>query len=156
MQINISFESTSVQKTLSNLTKEIRDFRRPLDTLGVDLLQFYGGEVFTTQGGAINQSWKRLADSTLLARARRSGYYRQAPASNAQTLVWTGRMQKGFKKEVSTTKLRIFNPVPYFKYHQKGGKAPKRAMLAITPRVVNKAASTIEEFIEKSINKSAV
>jgi len=156
MQINISFESTSVQKTLSNLTKEIRDFRRPLDTLGVDLLQFYGGEVFTTQGGAINQSWKRLADSTLLARARRSGYYRQAPASNAQTLVWTGRMQKGFKKEVSTTKLRIFNPVPYFKYHQKGGKAPKRAMLAITPQVVNKAASTIEEFIEKSINKSAV
>ena len=156
MQINISFESRSVQKTLSNLTKEIRDFRRPLDTLGVDLLQFYGGEVFTTQGGAINQSWKRLADSTLLARARRSGYYRQAPASNAQTLVWTGRMQKGFKKEVSTTKLRIFNPVPYFKYHQKGGKAPKRAMLAITPQVVNKAASTIEEFIEKSINKSAV
>lgn len=156
MEIKISLESKRVVKTLSNLTKEIRDFRRPLETLGIDLLQFYGGEVFTTQGGAINQSWKRLADSTLLARARRSGYYKQAPASNAQTLVWTGRLQRGFKKEVSTTKLRIFNPVPYFKYHQQGGKAPKRAMLAITPKVVDKAVSTIEEFIEKSINKSVV
>lgn len=146
--LSFSLDDTRVKKKLSGLAAGVRDFKKPFDAAGSELLEFYGEEVFASQGSAIGESWRALAASTLRARDARSGYYRQPPIMTGKILVWTGRLKKGFAREVTSRMLRVFNNVPYFKHHQRAsGSPPQRRMLAINKEVITKVIRHVQRYV---------
>lgn len=152
MEVTFRIDDTKVKKTFKNLGRGLSSFQKPFNKAGDDLLRFYGTEVFDSQGRDNGERWKQLAASTLLARQNREGYYAQPPIAQGKILVWTGRMQRGFEKEVTPKRLRIFNEVPYFKYHQKaGGRPAQRKMLALTSKVIDKVVKRILDHVEDAL-----
>lgn len=152
MELTFRIDETKVTKTFNNLARGLSSFQKPFTKAGDDLLRFYGVEVFDSQGRESGERWRQLAASTLLAREQRKGYYRNPPIAINKILVWTGRLQKGFEKQVTPKRLRIFNDVPYFKYHQKaGGRPAQRKMLAITSKVIDKVVKRVLEHVEDAI-----
>lgn len=152
MEVTISCDTTRVTKKLSSMAAGFSNYSKPFELVGDDLLHLFGVEVFDTNGGAIGDNWRALAKSTLALRAARKGYYANTPVETNKTLVWTGRLRGGFKKEVKPMQLRIYNDVDYFKYHQKaGGKPPQRKMLGVTSRVVTIVIDRINQYAEQVI-----
>lgn len=152
MKLSFRVDSSEVTKTFNDLGRGLTSLQKPFTKAGDDLLRFYGVEVFDTQGGAIGENWRKLAASTLMARDRRTGYYKLPPVETGKKLIWTGAMKSGFKRQVAPKRLRIFNDVPYFKYHQKaGGKPPQRKMISLTPNVIETVVNHIVDYIEELV-----
>lgn len=140
MQFTVKIDDDRVRRKLGQISSGVRDFSKPLNQASDKLLIFFGEDVFETQGRAISQSWRALAESTLRARSRRTGYYAQPPIETNKKLVWTGRLKQGFQKQVEKFRSTISNNVKYFRYNQ-----DTRPMLAVTDKVtaiVRKAFNT--------------
>jgi len=147
MNISISLSDTQVKKTLDGLSSGLRSFKQPLEEVGDSLIGHYSDTVFETQGVANGAAWRPLSAATLKLRAERRGYYAQAPKRTGKILIWTGKLQEGFKKTVSSTKLVIENNVDYFKYHQ----INSRPMLAITSDVITQVVEGLNNYIRDLI-----
>jgi len=146
--LTFTIDDTMVKKKLNKVVKGFSDYTKAFDNAGKDLLGFYSKDVFNSQGKDAGEAWRGLSSATLFMRANRRGYYKQSPKTTNKILIWTGRLQDGFKKEVRKDRLRIYNTVPYFKYHQSGsGKAPQRRMLAISNKVVEKVEKAFLEYV---------
>lgn len=151
--ISIEFDTRKLDQKLAGLDSVVKNAQPIFEDIGNDLITYYGNEVFTSGGAALKGGgWRSLANATIEARTKRTGYYKQAPIATGKILIWTGRLMNGFKKEASRVQLRIHNIVSYFKYHQKGGgRLPKREMLAITPRTIKTVNDKFREAINKKI-----
>lgn len=96
-----------------------------------------GGRLFQNGG------WQPLKPATIKDRERK-GFGRRP------ILKRTGQLKRKFYKRVGTGKVELYNPRPYFKYHQLGGtKIPLRRMLGIR----NEAIVAIRQIFEQNINK---
>lgn len=144
MQFTVKVNDYRVKQTLEKLSSGVRDFSKPLNQASDKLLIFFGEDVFETQGRAINETWRVLAESTLRARAKRSGYYAQPPIETNKKLVWTGRLKKGFQKQVERLRSTISNNVKYFRYNQ-----DTRPMLAVTDKVTAIVKKTFNSYFKK-------
>lgn len=151
MEITFNFDDKKVQKKLNELATGLKDFRTPLGQAGEDLVNFFDKDVFDGQGEPAGERWRALSARTLQMRAARAGYYKNTPEATNKILVWTGRLHRGFESMVKTLSLTIKNNVEYFRYHQLGGGVPKRAMLTINSRVIEKVMNKINEYIVKLI-----
>ena len=149
MSLRFSLDATQVEKKIDSMTKGLKDFREPLDNAGGDLLKFFGDTVFQSQGAEAGATWKRLAQSTLYARAHRIGYYANTPITLGKILIWTGRLMRGFEKAVTKTTLIIRNGVDYFKYHQ----LSQRKMLTINSKVITIVVGHIRTYADKLVSK---
>lgn len=147
MEITITFDDKKVQKKISELAKGVKDFRTPMKESGEDLKDFFGNEVFDSQGSSIGEKWRPLSPTTLKLRSSRTGYYKAPPEATNKILVWTGRLHRGFESIVNSLSLRIRNNVNYFKYHQLGGGIPKRPMLAVNSKVIEKVMKRVNDYI---------
>lgn len=145
--LTITVDDRQVKKTLTSLNKQLGNMQKPLDDAGSDLLQYYGEEVFDTEGSALGVKWKPLSAATLKARRERRGYYAQTPVATNKILTWTARLRKGFKKKATRDRLVVSNSVDYFKYHQLGG----RRMLGVNKNVVVIVLKRLQDAINKSI-----
>lgn len=153
-ELHISLDDTEVKKKLNQLMGDIKDFKEPFNDAGNQLLSFYGKDVFKTQGMASGEPWRALSATTLKLRAERRGHYANTPIATNLILVWTGRLQRGFEKTVSATKLVISNAVEYFKYHQQAtGRPPQRKMLHINSKVIEIVVGAINDYLVKIIKK---
>jgi len=146
-EISFTLDDTQVKKKLNDLAKGVDNFEKPFNQIGDDLLDFYGNKVFSSQGSAIGERWRNLSPATLKLRANRQGYYSNPAITTDKILVWTGRLQRGFQKTVTKTKLIIENKVEYFKYHQAAkGRPPQRKMLSINSKVIETVIKRINEY----------
>ncbi len=153
-ELRITLDDTEVVKKLNQLASDIKDFKEPFNDAGSQLLTFYGKDVFRSQGSEAGEPWRALSAATLKMRANRSGYYRNPPIATNKILIWTGRLQNGFRKTVERTRLVIDNTVEYFKYHQSAfGRPAQRKMLAITPKVITIVVDAINDYLVKIIKK---
>lgn len=75
---------------------------------------------FEGQGDVLGYPFAPLAESTLKARQKRWGYYRQDPIATGLTLVWTGNLKSGYESEVDPDQLVIRNTVDYATYQHFG------------------------------------
>lgn len=101
---------------------------------------------FPAEGARLNEPWKELAASTLREK-RRLGFGSQP------ILVRTGKLRRGFRKQINNTRLRVSNPVPYFKYHQLGSpqtRLPRRRMILFPERLKQEVIAVFTEFITDS------
>lgn len=151
MSLNIKIDDTEIKKSFSNLERGVKNFRKPLNNLGDDLVEEYGKRVFQTQGGSSGESWKPLSAATLMMRSKKQGHYAKS-GGGSKILVWTGNLQRGFKKAVTKVKLVVDNGVDYFKYHQeRGGKTPQRRMMYVNKEIILKAQVRIMDHIKRSM-----
>lgn len=147
LTVSIKLDDREVVNKINTLTSNISSFRQPFEKVGNDLLDLYGKKVFDTQGREIGDSWKPLSVATLQLRASRRGYYAKQPRTTNKILIWTGRLQDGFRKIVTSHRLVIENLVEYFKYHQ----LSQRKMLRITKKVIEIVEKRILEHITKGL-----
>lgn len=154
MRLEITFDDkANVKKKLLAISDQVKDWRPAFERVGQDMLQAYGVESFEKQGIA-GESWRPLANATRKARMKRWGYYKQAPMATDRILIWTGRLKSGFRKQVTRDYLRVFNVVPYFKYHQKpGGRPPQRRMMAVTKDTIIRTMTILNDYMREQINK---
>ena len=145
--ITISLNSTKIQLKLDQLIQGVKDFSVPFDKAGTDLVEFFGGPVFESQGEQSGVAWRELSLATLYMRENRQGYYKNPPIETDMILVWTGRLKGGFFKEVEPMQLVIGNDVEYFKYHQMSD----RKMLTINKFVVTDVTAQIKEYLNSLI-----
>lgn len=149
--IEIIFDASKLKVTMSKMAEKVKDYSQPFEKAGNDLIDYFGKDVFDSQGEqSTGLGWRRLAESTLYMRANHYGYYANRAEREDHILVWTGRLRRGFVKRVDQTHLVIGNNVEYFPYHQLGGgRLPQRKMLTLNRAVVATIKTRIEEHIEK-------
>lgn len=143
MSIQISWTiegEKQFSRKLQGLSTDLKDFRTPFAAIGERLKFIFSNDVFSTQGGAIQESWQRLSPYTVAMKAKRG--YPSAP------LIATGAMKKGFKSIVTSDQVVIYNVVDYFKYHQ-SNKPRKR----LPRRVMMKLGNQQREIVQKEIIK---
>lgn len=152
MMITFSLDETQAKKKLKELMSGVKDFSAPLEKAGEDLMDVFGNRVFEEQGRPTGEPWRELSAGTLMARQKRTGYYKQTPIRTGKILIWTGRLMKGFRKQVEKMKLTINNEVPYFKYHQAAkGRPPQRRMLFLNQSIIQSVMKRLVEHLEKII-----
>lgn len=153
MVVTITFDKRKVDLKLNKLLNGIENTKPLMKEIGEDAVKYFSDEVFKAQGKETSGgSWRPLAMSTLSARERRSGYYKNPPETTGKILIWTGRLRRGFEDYVEKTRVTISNKVPYFKYHQQGGgKLPKRQMLGITQKLINLVTEKSQKYINELI-----
>lgn len=97
---------------------------------------------FPQEGKRLNEPWKALKASTIKERIR-LGF------GAGPILVRTGTLMGGFQQEVQRFQVRIFNPVEYFKYHQRGGGfLPQRRMIVTPEWLKQEAVATVNAFLK--------
>lgn len=86
-------------KLQADVRARVGKLRRPETGFRIvaDLLEQHVASQFETQGAAGGTKWKGLSARTLVARAKRWGYYRRAGGGTAP-LVWSGKLKRTFRK----------------------------------------------------------
>lgn len=153
MELTFKLDDTAIRKKIADVTVGLNDYSEPLENAASQLLPYFSGTVFDEQRIA-QEVWRPLSKATLYARDHRSGYYKQEPEATDKTLVWTGRLRRGFYRLVEPLRLTIANNVPYFQYHQeRGGKTPQRRMLALTADVIIIVRTQVKNYMDSLLKK---
>jgi phage gpG-like protein len=141
IEINFELEGqVEMSRRLRTLDTKTRDFSKEFKQSGEFLRNFFGSEVFDTQGRAIGEPWKLRK--------------REYPWPILQN---TGRMKGGFKSQAWPLKAEIWNVVDYFKYHQSRTpriKMPRRVMMKLVEQLKNKIVKFIQAGVIKRIKES--
>ena len=153
--LTFKLDATKVTKKLNQVSRDIKDFSEPFEKAGDDLLKFYKNDVFKTEGRAIGDKWKKLSPATLMMRRDRVGHYAKTPKARGKTLIWTGKMQAGFRKKVGKLKLVISNPVDYFKYHQLATKR-QRKILSLNTKAIKIIMDRVNQYGRKILKKKTL
>ena len=128
-----------LSRRLTKLGKNVEDFRPEFKKSTRFLKGFFGGEVFSTKGGAIGERWKPRKQSYSWSILERSG-----------------KMRKSFRDRVEKLSAEVYNAMDYFKYHQSRmprRRLPRRVMMKLTDQVKNKIVSIFHEGLWKRVNK---
>ena len=145
----LNFQINGTEK----LSRNIRIFASQLSNMNefyddaIGIVQKYSKETFTSEGKP--EPWKPLAPSTVRARQKRQGYYKQAPSGTPKILHWTGKLENSNKKTITNSFGLFEKTAPYAPYHQYGGdRLPQRKILTLDAR----AAAEIVRTLQKKIN----
>lgn len=126
---------------------QVKDWTPAFQETAVTLQQIFSGEVFDTEGGAIDEEWEPLSPAYQKQKQRKYG--------NGGILQATGAMRNSFTSVVTPMQTTIGNSAPYFKYHQSNAprtKIPRRVMmkLAETQRLL--VVTIFHDYFYKAIN----
>jgi len=130
MAIEVSFTfdgQKQVTNRLQSTARGIRDLSASMSSIGLYLSHLYGGEVFASRGGIIGESWQSLSQDYAADKAKKW--------PGRPPLIRTGAMRSNFRFDSDASSARIYNPTPYFKYHQssdpRSGHLPRRVMMKV-------------------------
>lgn len=116
MDISVTLEGEKqVSRRLLIVADGITNFETPLRSIGSELQKTFQDN-FSQEGGLFGGWAPRKKDYPW-------------PILNK-----TGRMRQGFRQNLGKTELKLYNVVPYFKYHQSNKprtKLPRRVMMKI-------------------------
>ncbi len=132
MSISVEAKLTGDAKFMNKLKGlgdiDALDFHDALSKIGKGMTDYYGGQAYESQGGALGMPWAKLAPSTQAFKIKHYVQYAAVP------LMATGAMKSSFTSKASARQLVVSNTAPYFVYHQSSAprhKLPRRAMFGI-------------------------
>lgn len=138
-----------LSRVLMGLGNSLSDYRQPFNSSAEYLKRTFSNDVFSTQGRAIGEQWKRLSPATVAEKAR-LGYF-------SGPLIRTGRMQNSFRSVVQTDQAVVYNTAEYFKFHQskegRTGRLPRRVMIAMGQNQKATIVRYFQEYIQESMRK---
>lgn len=143
VNVTISGDPSFLQRAAGVISSG--NFSKPLKEIGDELVSYYGGQVFASQGGVYGTPWAQLSPSTQAYKAKHYVAYAAIP------LIATGKMRNSFRSTPSARQLVIDNTAPYFDYHQSNAprtRLPRRQMLGVNDDV----KSIIKQIITRDLN----
>lgn len=128
MQIQWSIEGEKqISRTLTRIGNQVTNWKPAMEAAVRRLKVEASQTAFATQGASLGEPWKPLSPE--YARWKEKRY------PGRGILVRTGKMQRSFQTRAGPLEGEIWNPTPYFKYHQSNAarsRIPRRMMLYIT------------------------
>lgn len=125
--VSVSVKVTGDKRTIDKLRKlkvDLTDFSSEMNTLGKYFIQFFGRDVFVTEGDVFGEQWPRLSANY--------EFWKRIKYAGRGILERTGTLRQGYEMQSGKDYVRIFNDVPYAKYHQFGtSRLPKRTLMKI-------------------------
>ncbi len=138
----------NVENMLMGLGLDMTDLRGAMESVGSEAKKFFGGQVFASRGGVIDQSWPRLSNRYAAQKAKKW--------PGRPVLVRTGVMQRSFSSSTTPMSVTITNTAPYFKYHQSSasrGTLPRRAMIGVYSTMQSDVTNIIAVALNKKIRQ---
>jgi phage gpG-like protein len=136
--LEFDIDGTRVSRDLGVMASGIKNFGKPLREISGDLMKTF--DLNFAERGAIYGGWaerKKSYDWPILER--------------------TGQLRAGFRDRVTSTVLRIYNPVEYFKYHQspsaRSSNLPRRVMMALRRQDATMIQKTFQRHIIDVLRK---
>ena len=115
LKVDIEGEK-QLSRRLLRIPEDIGDFKRPLFRIGAEVRGAVDSN-FSSRGSLFGEPWAPRKDNL-----------------PHPILEKTTRMRRNFKQKLGPDYLEIFNPTPYFKYHQSNKprkRLPRRVMLKL-------------------------
>ena len=133
IELNVTLEGEKqLSRRLLTIPKDISDFKRPLFRIGAEVR------------GSIDQNFS--GRGSLLGR-----WVPRKDNKPHPLLEKTSKMRRNFKQTLGPSYIEIYNPTPYFKYHQSNKprkKLPRRVMMKIDRQR--------QQFIQKEFQKHII
>ena len=143
LQLNLMGDKRVIQK-IDRLKRKLRGLRPEMREAGEVLTEEYEKN-FPAEGSRLGSKWQALRQGTIEQKAK-LGYGAQP------ILVRTGAMMRNFRKQVRNYSVRVYNPTPYFKYHQRGDSPqPQRKMIVLPERLKQEVIAVFTRAISKTI-----
>ena len=117
---------TELSRKLEIISQKVTDWTPAFQDTADTLKSIFSGDVFDTEGGAIEETWQQL--STAYAKRKAKKY----PGKGI--LEATGAMKNGFLTIWNGQMAEVWNQATYFKYHQSNAprtKMPRRVMMKL-------------------------
>jgi phage gpG-like protein len=146
MQLRMSLQGeVQLSRNLQFLSDAVQDWTPAFEQSGEDLVEFFGYDVFESQGEAIDEPWQELSPAYAKQKERRF------PGTGI--LEATGAMRDSFMQAADSTSLRVWNAMEYFKFHQSNQprtRMPRRAMMRLTQQLRELVIKNFQTlFVEK-------
>ena len=129
-----------LSRKLLLLASRVKDWTPAMEGTAEYLKGVFEGDVFETQGAAIDENWSPLSKAYAYAKAKKY------PGKGI--LEATGAMRSGFMTLWRPDMAAVWNEVAYFKYHQ--SNQPRTSNLP--RRVMMKLANTQREQVVRIFN----
>jgi len=117
IELSVKLEGEQqLSRRLLKIPNDIGDFKRPLFRIGAEVRGAIDTN-FSSRGALFGERWKPRKDT-----------------KPHPILEKTTSMRRNFKQKLGPDYLEIFNPTPYFKYHQSNKprkKLPRRVMMKL-------------------------
>lgn len=151
MVINIQIGVSGSRKTLARLKAmgvELNDFSDEFKQMGAELVDFFSGPVFDTEGGITGARWANLKPEYEWLKRR------MWPGRGI--LEASGQLRRSFRYFASKTLLKIDNVrMPLFAFHQRGTiKMPARAMFRFNNTLLEKIFLIIKNGLKRKIQRA--
>ena len=128
----------TLQRNLDFAAEEIGDLRKPMDEIGSVELKTFDMN-FEGRGALFDDNGKWAP--------RKPRYYAGGRIDDWPLLERTGKLREGFQKKVGNTWVRLFNPTPYFAYHQQGtAKMPRRVLMKLREQDARMVVTTLQAY----------
>lgn len=132
-----------LSRVLTGLSDKVKDLRIPFKNSAEYLVKTYSEDVFSSNGGAVKETWARLSPYTVAMKALRG--------LSPDILVATGEMKESFKSIVESRRATIYNDTDYFKYHQSNkprrGNLPRRVMMKFADEQKEEVVRFFQKYI---------
>lgn len=151
ISITITGKSETIQK-LGKLGTMLLNFQGAMRSIGSELTSYFGNQAFVSQGGAIDERWPALAQSTKVQKSKKY--------PGAGPLVRTGEMKGSFDFELpDVNSVLIGNTAAHFPYHQSKAPRrhlPRRAMIGTGGQVRTIVGKIIDADVRSKLQKAGL
>lgn len=143
--ITITGQKEEIAK-LQKLKDKLTDFGSAMKTIGDEVVRYYAGEAYTSQGGVFDTIWPEL--SPAYAKRKADKY------PGRGILVASGDMQRSFEADPHTDSVAITNTADYAVYHQSTdprSKMPYRPIMKVNDEVKDIVRQIMQDDISDKL-----
>lgn len=148
MQLKFGIEGElQLSRAFQGISVSMQDWAPSMNESVTMLKEMFSGDVFDTEGEAIDESWSPLSRAYAKQKEKKFG--------DAGILQATGTMRGSFVSQFDSTSAQIWNSAMYFKYHQSKEpriKIPRRVMMKLTENLKQAIVKIFHEQIYTAIN----
>ena len=142
----IKFDAKEATIFFKNLKVNLEKIAEPLERTG-KMMQSEALANFPDKGKVFEESWPPLRESTVKKKEK--------CCPGKPMMVRTGILKGSFEIERGKDYVEVSNPVFYALFHQRGtSKIPRRVLLKITKRQVDKIVQIFSGWVKRTIEKS--
>lgn len=154
--VQISYQVDGVDQLHRNLSLLIDNLDNLSDFFSesVDLIEKRTDELFKSEWKAVQKGnqWDELAPSTVKARERRWGYYKNQPWSNPWILQRTWNLRDSRTKKINNIEASLTMDAYYAIFHHRGGpKLPERSIIDLDNDTNAELVRILQNHIWKNV-----
>ena len=143
--------SVELSRNLTELDANMRDWSDAFKATGEYLKGFFEGEVFDSEGSVFGEPWQALSPAYAIQKEKKY------PGKGI--LEASGTMRGNFRTDQAATYVRVFNPTPYFVYHQSNApryRLPRRIMIKLDEERKQWVIQIFRRALQSQINRSGL